>query len=159
MCLWCLAANLALFFFLTSCRQSRVNWVEICKEQLREKQWSPGLQLKWTGPLEPAQALGQGLCPSTEVRALESQLGDREGRMPPVVGWWKPPLLRLRKEGAVVSGSNHRLPSQPNRRQGHLVAKEVLIFQTRSFGILTGCCIFSIAGEIWTPKGMNLSSR
>lgn len=54
----------------------------------------------------------------------------------------------LRKEGAVVSGSNHLLPPQPNQRQGHLVAKEALIFQSRSFGILTGSCIFSIAGEI-----------
>lgn len=77
-----------------------------------------------------------------------------------VVNVWKTPAPRLRKEGAVVPDSvNHLLPPQPIGRQGHLLAKEALIFQSKSFGILTGSCIFPIAGRIRTPKAVNIFSR
>lgn len=95
---------LRFFFFFFFSRQGQANCAELCSQQPGEKQRSHGAQLKWIGLPEPAPALVPGLCPYTEVRLLESQLGDRGQNASCWVGVsvCKLPPLRLRKEWTVV---------------------------------------------------------
>lgn len=154
-----------LFFFFFFSRQGWANCAELCSQQPGEKQRSHGAQLKWIGLPEPAPALVPGLCPYTEVRLLESQLGDRGQNASCWVGVsvCKLPPLRLRKEWTVVPCSvkpsastwAHWEARSYGGQRGFNFSKQVFFF----FGIVTGKCVFSIAGEIWTPKVENLFPR